>query len=70
MRRLMRALEKERRDGGEFTQTEIAQLTGYSLTSVCSWMGGRGNPSIQCVVDVAQVMGLEIRFVRRKGDDE
>lgn len=52
-------IRRSRKDAG-LTQEELAQLAGTSERTVRSIETGTGNPSLQAVVAVANVLGLKL----------
>lgn len=51
---------KERRVLLGLTQQDLADYTGLSLRFIKSVETGKGNPSIESLEKIAQVLGLEI----------
>lgn len=52
-------IRRSRKDAG-LTQEELAQLAGTSERTVRAIETGTGNPSLQAVVAVANVLGLKL----------
>ncbi len=53
------AIRRTRREAG-LTQEQLAQLAGTSERTVRAMETGAGNPSLQAVVAVANVLGLKL----------
>ena len=51
---------KERRSILGLTQQDLADYTGLSIRFIKSVEAGKGNPSIQTLAKIAEVLGLEI----------
>ncbi|MEI6139176.1 MAG: helix-turn-helix transcriptional regulator [Mariniphaga sp.] len=51
---------KERRDNLQVTQEYLAQLSGVGLRTLKQFESGKGNPTLQTVQKIADVLGLEV----------
>ncbi len=51
---------KERRDTLQVTQETLAQLSGVGLRTLKQFESGRGNPTLQTMQKIADVLGLEV----------
>ena len=53
---------QERRKSLNATKSEIAELAGVSVHSLCNLESGKGNPTLKSLLAVADVLGLELRM--------
>jgi len=51
---------KERRDTLRVTQESLAQLSGVGLRTLKQFESGKGNPTLQTLQKIADVLGLEV----------
>ncbi|TDB61368.1 helix-turn-helix domain-containing protein [Arundinibacter roseus] len=51
---------KERRQVLQVTQETLAELSGVGLRTLKKFESGKGNPTLQTLQKVADVLGLEI----------
>jgi transcriptional regulator with XRE-family HTH domain len=51
---------KERRDNLQVTQEYLAQLSGVGLRTLKQFESGKGNPTLQTLQKIADVLGLEV----------
>lgn len=51
---------KERRTTLQVTQESLAQLSGVGLRTLKQFESGKGNPTLQTVQKIANVLGLEV----------
>jgi transcriptional regulator with XRE-family HTH domain len=51
---------KDRRDSLQVTQKSLAQLSGVGLRTLKEFESGKGNPSLQTLQKIADVLGLEL----------
>lgn len=51
---------KERRDTLHVTQESLAQLSGVGLRTLKQFESGKGNPTLQTLHKLADVLGLEV----------
>lgn len=59
---------KERRLELGTTQQQIADLAGVSVNTLYQLERGQSNPTIEVLVKVVEVLGMELKLeVRRKG---
>lgn len=60
---------KERRDALQVTQETLAQLSGVGLRTLKQFESGKGNPTLQTVQKLADVLGLELGLnVKQKNE--
>lgn len=55
----------ERRKVLGVTQSEVAELSGISVHSLCNLESGKGNPTLKSLLAVADVLGLELNMAVR-----
>lgn len=53
---------KERRVTLKVTQESLAQLSGVGLRTLKQFESGKGNPTIQTLHKIADVLGLELNL--------
>lgn len=51
---------KERRESLQVTQETLAQLSGVGLRTLKQFESGKGNPTLQTLQKIADVLGLEV----------
>jgi transcriptional regulator with XRE-family HTH domain len=51
---------KERREVLQVTQESLAQLSGVGLRTLKQFESGKGNPTLQTLQKIADVLGLEV----------
>ncbi len=51
---------KERRDTLKVTQDTLAQLSGVGLRTLKQFESGKGNPTLQTLQKLADVLGLQV----------
>lgn len=51
---------KERRENLQVTQEGLAKLSGVGLRTLKQFESGKGNPTLQTIQKLADVLGLEI----------
>jgi transcriptional regulator with XRE-family HTH domain len=62
---------KERRENLQVNQEYLAKLSGVGLRTLKQFESGKGNPTLQTIQKIADVLGLEICLkVKRKIVDE
>ena len=60
---------KERRKNLQVNQENLAKLSGVGLRTLKQFESGKGNPTIQTIQKLANVLGLEVCFkVKKTGD--
>lgn len=64
-RRAMSALHAERRRIA-MSIADMEQKSGVSMNSFYAWHGGQREPTLGCLVAVAQTLGFDIIMRRRK----
>lgn len=53
---------KERRKQLGITQPHLAELAGVSINTLYKLERGQGNPSLEVIGKIAEVLGFEIKF--------
>ena len=53
---------KERRQMMQVTQETLAELTGVGLRTLKQFESGKGNPTLQTLQKLADVLGMEINL--------
>jgi transcriptional regulator with XRE-family HTH domain len=61
---------KERREMLNVTQETLAQLSAIGLRTIKQLESGKGNPTLQTLEKVAEVLGMEINITLKKVNDE
>jgi transcriptional regulator with XRE-family HTH domain len=51
---------KERRESLRVTQTSLAELSGVGLRTLKKFESGKGNPTLQTLQKLADVLGMEV----------
>jgi len=51
---------KERRENLKVNQENLAKLSGVGLRTLKQFESGKGNPTIQTIQKIANVLGLEV----------
>jgi transcriptional regulator with XRE-family HTH domain len=59
---------KNRREALKVTQEHLAELSGVGLRTLKSMESGKGNPTIETLNKLAEVLGLELKLEVRKLD--
>jgi transcriptional regulator with XRE-family HTH domain len=59
---------KDRREALRVTQVHLAELSVVGLRTLKSIESGKGNPTIETLTKLADVLGLELKFEIRKLD--
>lgn len=59
---------KERRILLKITQTDLADIAGVSVRTVISLENNTGNPSLEVLSQIADVLGLEVVLQIKKPD--
>ena len=62
---LMKVL-KDRREALKVTQEHLAELSGVGLRTLKSIESGKGNPTIETLNKLADVLGLELKLEVKK----
>lgn len=57
---------KDRREALKVTQEHLAELSGVGLRTLKSIESGKGNPTIETLIKLADVLGLELKLEIRK----
>jgi transcriptional regulator with XRE-family HTH domain len=57
---------KDRRETLNVTQEHLAELSGVGLRTLKSIESGKGNPTIETLSKLADVLGLELKLEVRK----
>ncbi|MDR0844197.1 MAG: helix-turn-helix domain-containing protein [Tannerella sp.] len=58
---------KARRKELKITQPHLAELAGISTNTLCKLERGQGNPSMEVLGKLADVLGMEIKLGVKKG---
>jgi transcriptional regulator with XRE-family HTH domain len=59
---------KERREALKVTQEYLAELSGVGLRTLKAIESGKGNPTIQTLNKLADVLGLELKLEVRQAN--
>ncbi len=51
---------KERRENLKVNQQDLAKLSGVGLRTLKQFESGKGNPTIQTIQKIADILGLEV----------
>ena len=51
---------KTRRESLKVTQQALSELSGVGLRTIKQFEGGKGNPTLETVHKIADVLGLEV----------
>ncbi|MBK8806550.1 MAG: helix-turn-helix transcriptional regulator [Bacteroidales bacterium] len=51
---------KERRENLKVNQENLAKLSGVGLRTLKQFESGKGNPTLQTIQKIAEVLGLEV----------
>lgn len=54
---------KQRREALQVTQETLADMAGVGLRTLKQFESGKGNPTLQTVEKLADVLGLELNLV-------
>ena len=54
---------RERRKDLKINQAKLAQLSGIGLNSLSRLESGKGNPKLESLQKIAEVLGFELKFV-------
>lgn len=65
---LIRTL-KERREVLNVTQEHLAELAGVGLRTLKAIESGKGNPTLETLNKLANVLGMELKLEVRKNDN-
>lgn len=57
---------KRRREMLQVTQEELARLSGLGLRTLKQFESGKGNPTLQTIEKIADVLGLELDLSVKK----
>ena len=57
---------KDRREALKVTQEHLAELSGVGLRTLKSIESGKGNPTIETLIKIAEVLGLDLKLEVRK----
>ena len=57
---------KDRREALKVTQEHLAELSGVGLRTLKSIESGKGNPTIETLNKLADVLGLELKLEIKK----
>ncbi len=53
---------KKRREVLQITQEDLAELSGVGLRTIKQFESGKGNPTLQTMQKLLDVLGMEIRL--------
>ncbi|HLS10830.1 MAG TPA: helix-turn-helix domain-containing protein [Flavobacteriaceae bacterium] len=56
------AIVKYRREMLDVTQEQLAELSGIGLRTLKQFESGKGNPTIETLQKIGDVLGLELTF--------
>lgn len=62
-------LLKKRRLSLQITQEHLAELAEVALRTVKAIESGKGNPTLETVVKIADVLGMNLHFTIKTGDE-
>jgi y4mF family transcriptional regulator len=51
---------KQRRENLKVNQDDLARLSGVGLRTIKQFESGKGNPTLQTIQKIADVLGLEV----------
>lgn len=54
---------RERRKDLKINQAKLAQLSGIGLNSLSRLESGKGNPTLESLQKIVEVLGFELKFV-------
>ena len=54
---------RERRKDLRINRAKLAQLSGIGLNSLSRLESGKGNPTLESLQKIAEVLGFELKFV-------
>ena len=57
---------KERREALQVTQETLAELSGVGLRTLKQFESGKGNPTLQTLQKISDVLGLEVSLILKK----
>jgi transcriptional regulator with XRE-family HTH domain len=57
---------KERREALQVTQEALAELSGVGLRTLKQFESGKGNPTLQTLQRIADVLGLDVSLIVKK----
>lgn len=60
-------LVKQRRDILRINQEELSNLSGIGIKSIYAIEQGKGNPSLETLLKIITVLGLELELPLKKG---
>jgi y4mF family transcriptional regulator len=61
---------KERRKSLSITQEHLAELAGVGLRTIKAIESGEGNPTLETVLKIADVLGMKLQLVIHNQVDE
>ena len=62
----LKEVMKSRRDTLGISQLDLAEMSGVSLATIKDIERGKGNPSLEIVNKILEVLGMEIEYRVRK----
>ncbi len=57
---------KERREALQVTQETLAELSGVGLRTLKQFESGKGNPTLQTLQKIVDVLGMEVSLKLKK----
>ena len=57
---------KERREALQVTQETLAELSGVGLRTLKQFESGKGNPTLQTLHKITDVLGLDVSLLLKK----
>ena len=57
---------KERREALQVTQETLAELSGVGLRTLKQFESGKGNPTLQTLHKITDVLGLDVSLILKK----
>lgn len=59
-------LLRDRRKLAKITQNDLADISGLSVHTLSDLESGKGNPTLEVLTKICEVLGLEIQLTPRK----
>ncbi len=59
-------LLRDRRKLAKITQSDLADLSGLSVHTLSDLESGKGNPTLEVLTKICEVLGLEIQLTPRQ----
>lgn len=62
---------KERRTVLNITQQELSEISGIGLRTIIKIENGKGNPSLETLSQIVDVLGMEVSLqIKKMGEDK